>query len=188
MARNYIKSSGVKGLFEWIDKIYPSAVKDEKMISNLFSSSIVFEPTTKENYKKRYDECVLIISDYQKFNHELTVAERSYIEKHKDFNFLSSLQPMYLSRIKDSIMKKWERMFFPKTAVYIERFDRKKFGVSLRNARLNIGYSQEVVAEYFHIGVSSLRNYECGIRVPRIDILLALTRLYKTTIEEMVNH
>ena len=56
----------------------------------------------------------------------------------------------------------------------------KNYGRLIANARKNVGYSQETVAEMLHISVSSMRKYETGEYLPQEDIIAQMVRLYNS--------
>ena len=59
----------------------------------------------------------------------------------------------------------------------------KKIGERLRTLRQEIGKSAAEVANETGIGESALRNYECGVRIPRYLAMLKLAEYYGKTVD-----
>lgn len=58
-------------------------------------------------------------------------------------------------------------------------------GQRLRNLRINLGKTIAEVSDDTGIGVSTLGNYENGIRIPRDETKIELAKYYHTTVEEL---
>ncbi len=60
------------------------------------------------------------------------------------------------------------------------------FMESIKNLRLQYGYTQRYIAERLNIKQNTYSQYETGAREISIDILIALARLYDTSIDYLV--
>jgi|SRR5690554_815455 len=140
-----------------------------------------------EYRKEEMEEAKIILNQLESLNLILTKVE------HKVFNEclinkkrIKDMSPSYLTQTIDSIYKKWILICFPDEEVYVKKITPKKLGKVLKEIRLNIGYSVGAVCDQLKINESTLRNYELGNRLPRIDILYGLAEVYKTTIDEII--
>ena len=60
------------------------------------------------------------------------------------------------------------------------------FGKRISILRRKAGLSQTALAELLGVTSQAVSKWECGNAIPDIDILLALSHLYKVTINEML--
>jgi len=64
-------------------------------------------------------------------------------------------------------------------------FDSKEFGLSLKNARLKRGYSQENVANEMGLGVSTISRFESGIIVPNAEQISQLCDILEIYVSDL---
>lgn len=60
------------------------------------------------------------------------------------------------------------------------------FHRNLRNARENLNLSQKEFAEMLNIPVSTYRNYENTLREPSFEILIKISEILKTSVDELL--
>lgn len=61
----------------------------------------------------------------------------------------------------------------------------KSVAERIKEARLEKGYSVEEVAKGCGISVSAVQMYECGQRVPRDEIKIAMANFFGTTVQDL---
>lgn len=63
--------------------------------------------------------------------------------------------------------------------------DNKAIAHKLKELRLASGKSVAEVSEATGIGSSALRNYECGLRVPKYQAMAALANCYDCSVDSL---
>ena len=59
-------------------------------------------------------------------------------------------------------------------------------GPNLLTLRITSGRSKYEIADEFHVDPVSITRYESGTRIPDINTLIKLSKLFKTSIENIV--
>ncbi len=87
----------------------------------------------------------------------------------------------------DAIMRNWSRICFPKHKLKLKSIDKVKIGKSIKEQRLYHGMSLKFVAELLHISEATLKSYEMGIRLVRLDVIYQLSQIYNMSIDDLVH-
>lgn len=58
--------------------------------------------------------------------------------------------------------------------------------INLKQARKNKGMTQKEVADVLGVGQSTYKNYECGVREPNGDTIVALANLFNVTTDYLL--
>ena len=53
------------------------------------------------------------------------------------------------------------------------------YGKAFKQARLNHNYTQKQIAKFLEITEQAYQNYEYGMRIPRLDVLIKLADFFK---------
>jgi transcriptional regulator with XRE-family HTH domain len=61
-------------------------------------------------------------------------------------------------------------------------------GADIKKQRTETGYTVGGVADQIRINESTIRNYEHGNRLPRIDILYGLSQIYKLSVDDIIKN
>lgn len=64
-----------------------------------------------------------------------------------------------------------------------QMIDMKTMGQRLRDLRTEAGKTASEVSMATGIGESALRNYECGLRIPRFKAMFKLAEYYGKTVD-----
>ena len=67
----------------------------------------------------------------------------------------------------------------------MDRTYRIYFGQRLKKLRLQRGLQQKAVAASLHVSPSTYSNYENGIYLPGIEVLMLLADLFGVTLDEL---
>lgn len=63
--------------------------------------------------------------------------------------------------------------------------DTKAMATRLKNRRIELGKTVEEVSNATGIGQTAIRNYECGIRIPRYIAMIKLARYYGVSLDAL---
>ncbi|MGL4362194.1 MAG: helix-turn-helix transcriptional regulator [Cellulosilyticaceae bacterium] len=61
----------------------------------------------------------------------------------------------------------------------------KEIGKRLKKLRKDKGYSQKDVANMANISISSIAMYETGERIPRDEVKIKLSRIFKKSVDSI---
>lgn len=67
----------------------------------------------------------------------------------------------------------------------VKELDKKAMGIRLKEERTKKGKTIPQVSEETGIGEAALRNYECGIRIPRYMAMFTLATYYGTSVDSL---
>lgn len=65
--------------------------------------------------------------------------------------------------------------------------EKNDFAQILRNLRKNKGFSQEKLAELINVSSMTIRRWEWGQRVPRLEELKKISEIFGITVNELLN-
>lgn len=65
------------------------------------------------------------------------------------------------------------------------KFDSKEFGLSLKNARLKKGYSQENVANEMNTGISTISRFESGKLIPNAEQISKICEILEIYVSDL---
>lgn len=87
----------------------------------------------------------------------------------------------------DVIMRNWSRICFPKHKLKLKSIDKVAIGKLLKEQRLYLDMSLKFVADLLNISEATLKSYEMGTRLVRLDVMYQLSQIYNTTIDELIH-
>lgn len=162
---------------------YKYYIKDAEVVIRTYKETSLFYAGRED----LYHEAISILNQYESLKLSLTLIENRVLHEHLIGKVtFPDMADSYLNQTIDMIYKKWTLICFPDENIYRKKITPKKLGKILRELRVKKRYSIPAVAEQLRINESTLRNYELGNRLPRIDILYALAETYKTSVDEII--
>jgi len=84
------------------------------------------------------------------------------------------------------IMRNWSRICFPKHKLKLKSIDKVKIGKIIKEQRLYHNMSLKFVAELLHISEATLKSYEMGTRLVRLEVMYQLSQIYNMTIDDFI--
>lgn len=84
------------------------------------------------------------------------------------------------------IVRNWSKICFPKINTKIKTLDKKQIGKAIKEQRLFNGYSLKHVADLVQINESTLRSYEEGTRLVRLDVIYKLAQIYNLNTDTLI--
>jgi len=86
----------------------------------------------------------------------------------------------------DQIMRNWSRICFPKHKLKLKSISKKEVGKAIKNQRLINNMSLKFVADLLKISESTLKSYEMGTRLVRLDVMYGLSQIYNIAIANLI--
>jgi DNA-binding transcriptional regulator YiaG len=136
---------------------------------------------------KKYKEAKEILEQYEILKYSLSDEQNQLLEKSLIKNEELKYNFDAFNNI-DEIMSNWSRICFPKHKLKLKSIDKVKTGKSIKEQRLYHGMSLKFVAELLHISEATLKSYEMGTRLVRLDVIYQLSQIYNLTIDELVHN
>jgi len=65
--------------------------------------------------------------------------------------------------------------------------DMMKIGVFLQNLRKEKNFTQQELADYFHVSSKTVSKWECGKALPEIPLLKEISEFYSVSVDEILN-
>lgn len=65
--------------------------------------------------------------------------------------------------------------------------DMMKIGVFLQNLRKDKNFTQQELADYFHVSSKTVSKWECGKALPEIPLLKEISEFYSVSVDEILN-
>ncbi|QLY39405.1 helix-turn-helix transcriptional regulator [Hujiaoplasma nucleasis] len=84
-------------------------------------------------------------------------------------------------------MRNWSQICFPKHKPKLKSIGKKEMSKVIKNQRVIYGMTLKYVADLLHISEATLKSYEMGSRLVRIDVLYQLSQIYNMTIDDLIN-
>ncbi|QLY39413.1 helix-turn-helix transcriptional regulator [Hujiaoplasma nucleasis] len=135
---------------------------------------------------KQYKEAKEIMEQYEVLKYSLTEEQNLLLEQSLINNESFKYNIKTFNNI-DEIMRNWSRICFPNHKPKIKSIDKKEIGKSIKEQRLYYGMSLKLVADLLHISEATLKSYEMGTRLVRLDVMYQLSQIYNMTIDELMN-
>ncbi|SRR5690554_5477562 len=138
--------------------------------------------------RKEYEEAKEIISQYEilkcSLNNEQNCLLEEWLINNKgkpgyNYNTFNNL---------DIIQYNWQKICFPKTKPKIKAIDKVKIGKALKRERQFQGLSIRFVAELLNISESTLKSYEEGNRLVRLDVIYQLSQIYDVSVDDLIRN
>ena len=135
---------------------------------------------------KQYKDAKEILEQYEVLKYSLSDEQNQILEESLINNKSFKFNIKTFNNI-DEIMRNWGRICFPKHKLKLKSIDKKEIGKSIKEQRLYHGMSLKFVAEILQISESTLKSYEMGIRLVRLDVMYQLSQIYNTTIDDLIS-
>ena len=135
---------------------------------------------------KQYKDAKEIWEQYEVLKHSLTEEQNILLERslinNQDFKYnIKTFNNI------DEIMRNWSRICFPKHKIKLKSIDKKEIGKSIKEQRLYHDMPLKFVANLLNISEATLKSYEMGIRLVRLDVIYQLSQIYDITIDDLIN-
>ncbi len=134
---------------------------------------------------KQYKEAKEILEQYEVLKYSLSDEHNQLLEESLINNKSFKFNIKTFNNI-DEIMNNWSRICFPKHKLKLKSIDKVAIGKSIKEQRLNHGMSLKFVADLLHISEATLKSYEMGTRLVRLDVIYQLSQIYNMTIDDLV--
>ena len=161
----YLKKGDIiKWLREYVSSKY--YIKTYKYLSN--EQKLI----QKEEFKKSN----IIINEYKVLVCSLEEYEKSLLENYINKQCFEN-EKSIINNIK--IVENWEKVVLDCNIHSLKEINIKSFGLFLKNARKKVRLYRNQAAELLGIDESTLRSYEDGKRIIRVDVIYKMIQLYK---------
>lgn len=179
MSQYYIKKRKLSSFIDWIEngKYYADVHLDSSVTVLTSYEGLSFaDALTLEKEKQK---ALKFLEEFNEYMNELNDVEK-VVANHIRRNVpLTGMSDKRYQEIRNNIYIKWCRKFMPSELIYVHEIDMDKFAYEIRKARLDKRYTIKSVAEFLLISESTIRSYETGRRLPRLNILFALLEIYE---------
>lgn len=176
MYKHYFKRCET-GFHKWCQRIY--------YCKELISDYYHFSDDMKEYYKDRFNQSKIIVDEYKKLCESLNDTQKEIL---KEYYLNNKTIPWSIStEDKRIIYKNWEEIVFPNGVSRIKTVDIMSVAKTIKELRKQAGYNREEVAGLLDISVATLRKYEDGKSLARLDVLVSMLQIYGCDINEFFN-
>jgi DNA-binding transcriptional regulator YiaG len=158
-------------------------LRNAKSIINSYDS--IVSTDYRINNIKKYKEAKEILEQYEILKCSLSDEQNELLEK----SLINNEELKYNFKTfnnLDEIMKNWSRICFPKHKLKLKSIDKIKIGKSIKEQRLYHDMSLKFVADLLNISEATLKGYEMGTRLVRLDVVYSLSQIYNMTIDELI--
>lgn len=158
-------------------------LRNAKSIINSYDS--IVSTDYRINNIKKYKEAKEILEQYEILKCSLSDEQNELLEK----SLINNEELKYNFKTfnnLDEIMKNWSRICFPKHKLKLKSIDKVKIGKSIKEQRLYHDMSLKFVADLLNISEATLKGYEMGTRLVRLDVVYGLSQIYNMTIDELI--
>jgi ubiquinone/menaquinone biosynthesis C-methylase UbiE len=136
-------------------------------------------------HKTQYNEAQKVIQQYEVLKCSLSDEQNLLLEKALINNESFKYNIKAFNHI-DQIMRNWSRICFPKYKLKLKSIDKVKIGKIIREQRLYHDMSLKFVADLLQISEATLKSYEMGARLVRLDVMYHLSQIYNITIDDLI--
>jgi DNA-binding XRE family transcriptional regulator len=84
------------------------------------------------------------------------------------------------------IFKNWKEICFPGAKYKLRTITKEQSGSKLQSFRISSGYTRKQIADIIGISEPTLKAYESGERMLRLDVAYQLAQIYGTTIDHLI--
>ena len=136
---------------------------------------------------KKYKEAKEILEQYEILKCSLSDEQNQLLEK----SLINNKELKYnfdTFNNLDEIMRNWSRICFPKHKLKLKSIDKKEIGKLIKEQRLYHGMSLRFVADLLNISEATLKSYETGNTLVRLDVMCRLSQIYNTTIDDLIHN
>jgi len=136
---------------------------------------------------KQYKDAKEILEQYEVLKYSLSDEQNQLLEESLINNKSFKYSIKTFNNINE-IMRNWSRICFPNHKLKIKSIDKKEIGKSIKEQRLYHDMSLKFVAELLQISESTLKSYEMGTRLVRLDVMYQLSQIYNMTIDDLIHN
>ena len=86
-----------------------------------------------------------------------------------------------------TIFRHWQEICFPENKHPLNSISKEQVGARLKELRIMNGYTRQQIADITGIGVPTLKSYENGDRMIRLDAAYLLAQVYGVSVNGIVN-
>ena len=84
------------------------------------------------------------------------------------------------------IFENWKEICFPEKICQLKTITKEQVGEKIKALRIHNGYTRKQVADIVGINEATLKAYENGDRMLRLDVVYLLTQVYGITIDQLL--
>jgi len=161
--RHYLKQA------KYVIKVYDNIENTDYRIKNI----------------KQYKDAKEIIEQYEVLKYSLTEEQNQLLEKSLINNESFKYDIRTFNNI-DEIMRNWSQICFPKHKLKLKSISKIEVGKAIKNQRLYHDMSLKFVADLLNISQATLKSYESGTRLARLDVIYGLSQIYNMTIDDLI--
>ncbi|MFH2117238.1 MAG: helix-turn-helix transcriptional regulator [Bacillota bacterium] len=134
---------------------------------------------------KQYKDAKEIVEQYEVLKCSLTEEQNQLLEKSLINNESFTYNIKTFNNI-DEIMRNWSRICFPKHNLKLKSITKIEVSKAIKNQRLYHDMSLKFVADLLSISEATLKSYETGTRLERLDVIYGLSQIYNMTIDDLM--
>ena len=166
-----------RGFYKWCHRIY--------YCKELIRDYYHFSDDMKEHYKEKYKLSLIIVNDYKTLCESLNEFQKEILNKY----YINGKLPPWETSSEDrkTIYNNWQEIVFPNGVSRIKTVETMSVAKIIKESRKNAGYNREEVAGLLNISVATLRKYEDGKSLVRLDILVSMLQIYGCDLNKFLN-
>lgn len=159
-------------------------LKREKSVIKVYDS--IESTSYRIKNIKSYKEAKQILEQYEVLKCSLSDEQNLLLEESLINNKSFKYNIKTFNNI-DEIMRNWSRICFPKNKLKLKSISKIEVSKAIKNQRLSNDMSLKFVAELLHISEATLKSYEMGTRLVRLDVIYQLSQIYNMTIADLIH-
>lgn len=179
MSRHYFRKN-YTDFYVWCRRY----VRRSYAFSRFYESNKGHDAWLRDN-KEDYDEALRIIRQYEVLKASLPGEAVDYLERYlvgNEYREWRRHDPW-----QKFIFEAWIEVCFPNNHSRIKTIDSVKLGGVLKSLRIKNGYTVSKIAGLLEISETTLRAYESGRTLVKVNILYGLSQIYGVGIDEIIN-
>ena len=158
-------------------------LRNAKSIINSYDS--IVSTDYRINNIKKYKEAKEILEQYEILKCSLSDEQNELLEKSLINNEELKYNFKTFNNI-DEIMRNWSQICFPKHKLKLKSISKIEVGKAIKNLRLYHDMSLKFVADLLNISQPTLKSYETGTRLARLDVIYGLSQIYNIPIDKLI--
>ena len=136
--------------------------------------------------KEDYEEAKKICRQYKVLLASLEKQDRAIFER-----MLMSNKAIHFSKKEERVafnnaFRNWQEICFPGQRSPISTITKEQIGTRIKAFRVQYGYTRKFVADLIGISDATLKAYENGDRLLRLDVAYQLAQIYGLTVDELI--
>jgi DNA-binding XRE family transcriptional regulator len=135
---------------------------------------------------KKYKEAKEILEQYEILKYSLSYEQNQLLEKSLINNEKLKHNFETFNNL-DEIMRNWSRICFSRHKLKLKSIDKIKIGKTIKEQRLYHDMTLKFLAELLHISESTLKSYEMGTRLVKLNVMYQLSQIYNMTIDDLIH-